>query len=78
MRNYKTFKQSKSSQIKEYFYDDKKQELFIRFRKTAKLYKYAPITPKEYIDFEESESQGSHFHKHIKKRLVVDSIYKRP
>ena len=65
------FKKSHSSQIKEYYYDKKKETLQLRFNNN-KLYKYAPITEEEFIAFEEAESHGVYFHAHIKQRLVVN------
>ena len=64
------FEQVKSSQIKELAYDPDKETLYIRFR-NKKLYEYNPISKEEYLDFKESESLGKHFHKYIKKRVIV-------
>lgn len=71
--NKREFKPSNSSQIKEYYYDEKKQELHLVFRNN-KLYKYAPITAEEFKEFEEAESQGTYFHAKIKQRLVINTM----
>lgn len=75
--NKREFKPSHSSQIKEYYYDEAKQQLHLVFRNN-KLYKYAPITAEEFKEFEESESHGVYFHANIKHRLVINTaMFKR-
>ncbi len=54
-----------SSQIKEIGHDPEFNILAVRFN-TGALYHYGGVTPKQFDEFKESKSIGSHFGKHFK------------
>ncbi|PXW23382.1 KTSC domain-containing protein [Paraburkholderia caballeronis] len=64
-------KEVESSQIHSIGYDAASKTLAIRFRNRSTgapttLYHYANVTPEDFVAFDEAESKGSHFGKHIK------------
>lgn len=63
----------KSSQIKAIGHD-KEQTLFVKFKKEV-VYSYFPVNEEKYLEFKNSESIGSYFHKNLKmnKDLVIQN-----
>ncbi len=56
----------KSSNLKAVGYDEEAQALYIQFPKGNTIWKYTPVTKKDYDLFIGSPSLGSFFHQHIK------------
>ena len=65
------FKKVKSSQIKEIGFDGVNQTIHVIFNHKNKLFLYHPFNRDLFNDFLNAESVGKHFHKHIKKSVVI-------
>lgn len=68
------FTNVKSSQIKAIAHDEK-ETLFVKFNKEV-VYSYFPIDKKQFLEFKNSESIGSYFHKNLKanKDILIQKI----
>ncbi|MGB8422228.1 KTSC domain-containing protein [Paraburkholderia sp.] len=77
-----TLAKVESSQIDSIGYDPATSTLAIRFKSRDKpLYYYDNVTPEDWDAFENAESIGSHFYKHIKpydKKFPYRKISEQP
>jgi len=56
-----------SSNIHSVSYDPASQELTVRFH-SGQAYTYSHVTPEEFHAFDNAESPGQHFHKHVRSK----------
>ena len=57
-------------------YDDSKQILYLRFRKTGDVYRYFELPITEYQAFLDAESRGRFFLAHIRDRFRYERMAK--